>query len=261
MPNEESQDSRCSIEPLVISGSLSRPHLPLLKWINNPLILVEPQEEQIYKAEHPELQYKVLPESGRGFSYMMNQMVNAATELGQRYFIFTDDDVFGLKARASLEEKFQRVSGDEARNLLREAVSFAQEHDLAQLAISFSGQSWSAKKAFVGPTGSWGVYICDAWAIRSVGGFDEDLWIFSDWEMSARLIRAGYKCWRTNLLTFEHKMRGMDGGAAWLYEHKEKVSQACSQISTRYGEAVKIKWVEAHGQHEIRFNWKKLVQF
>jgi len=244
--------------PLIMAGSLGRPHLPLLKWINDPVILVEPQEEAIYREHHPELDYVVLPKSGQGFSYMMNQMVKVARDRGQRYFVFTDDDVFGLKLRPDLNTKFSRIQNEVVRQTLQGAVDFAQNAGLAQLAVSFSGQSWGATKAFNEPVGSWGVYVCDALAVRSVGGFDESLWIFSDWELSARLIAAGYKTMRTNLITFEHKMRGMDGGADWLYKNQEKVTEACHQIKAKYGEAVRIEWVPEHGQHEIRFNWKKL---
>lgn len=242
-----------------MAGSLGRPHLPLLKWIKDPVVLVEPQEAQAYTEKHKDIDFVVLPESGRGFSYMMNQMVKEAARRGEDYFVFTDDDVFGLKRRGAVADKFSRVSHEDARQTLQDAVSFARDKGLAQLAVSFSGQSWAAKKALVGPTGAWGVYICNTNAVRAVGGFDENLWIFADWELSARLIKSGYACWRTNLITFEHKMRGMDGGAQWLYANKEKVQQACIRVASQYGNAVKIKWVEAHGMHEIRFNWKALT--
>lgn len=244
--------------PLIMAGSLGRPHLPLLKWIPDPVILIEQEQMVSYMQAHPELEYVVLPKSGQGFSYMMNQMVAEARKRGQRYFVFTDDDVYGFKARNSVADKFTRIQGAEVRLRLAEAVAYCEEHKLAQLAISFAGASWGAKRPHDEPTGSWGVYVCDAVAVWSVGGFDEKLWLFADWEMSARLIKAGYRCARTNLLTFEHKMRGMDGGAQFLYEKKEKVTEACQLIASKYGTSVRIKWIPKHGQHEIRFNWKAL---
>lgn len=245
--------------PLIMAGSLGRPSLPLLKWIADPVILVEPQELELYKAQHPEIDYVVLKESGKGFSYMMNAMVSEAIKRNQRYFVFTDDDVFGLKTRPSLSEKFSRVQNEEARAALRGAVDMAARLEAAQLAISFSGQSWGVKKAYNEPVGSWGVYVCDAFAIKAIGGFDEDLWIFSDWDVSARLIKTGHRVIRTNLITFEHKMRGMEGGADWLYKNQEKVQQACRKLENRFGpEVVKVTWVEAHGQFEVRFRWAAL---
>lgn len=245
----------------ILCGSLGRPHLPLLKWCPNPKILVEPQELELYQQANPHLQFHVLPESGKGFTYMMNRMLAYANELGLDYFVFTDDDVFGFKSRMSLEDNFKSIKGQDVLDKLSRSVEIMDKYNLAQMAISFSGQSWGAKKQFDEPAGSWGVYISSVKALRAVGGFDERLWLFSDWEMSARLIKAGYRVIRNNLLTFEHKMRGMGGGADWLYKNQAKVQEACQLIQTRYGEdTVRIKWVPKHGQHEIRFNWKNLTR-
>jgi len=243
----------------IICGTLGRPHLPLLKWCADPLLLVEPQEYELYKSLQPHLRYKVLPESGKGFTYMMNQMLKTANDMGLEYFVFTDDDVLGIKGRNNINENFKTLKPEGAKERINQLVELAKKNDIAQLAVSFSGQSWGAKKTWDEPAGSWGVYISSVKALRAVGGFDERLWLFSDWEMSARLIQAGYRVLRNNLLTFEHKMRGMGGGADWLYQNKAKVQEACQIIQTRYGEnAVRIKWVEKYGQHEIRFNWKAL---
>lgn len=245
-------------EPLILCGSLGRPHLPLLKWAERPVILVEPQELDLYNSQHPELEYVVLPKSGQGFSYMMNQMVKACRDRGERYFIFSDDDVTGLRARPKIGGDWKTLSPSEATVELSKVVEIAKAQEIAQVAISFAGQSWGVNKAYQHPVGAWGVYVCDALAVQAVGGFDESLWIFSDWEMSARLIQAGYHTMRTNLVTFVHKMRGMEGGADWLYQHKDRVQEACLRIKAKYGDAVRIEWVPEHGQHEIRFTWKKL---
>lgn len=241
-------------------GSLSRPSLPLLKWAKDPQILVEPQELELYRSAHPGLTLHVLPESGRGFSYMMNQMVRICLEQGHRYFVFTDDDVFGLKSRVAVSDKFQRVTPETSQAVLAELVAIAEAQGLGQLAVSFSGASWAASKPYVEPTGSWGVYVCDAQAAKAVGGFDETLAVFSDWDMSAKLLSAGYRCVRTNLVTFEHKMKGMSGGAEAIYAKTERIKASAEALEARYGsEIAKVKWVESHNQYEIRFNWKKLT--
>lgn len=244
-----------------LCGSLSRPSLPLLKWAKNPQIIVEPQELEIYKSAHPELEYHVLPESGRGFSYMMNAMIRITIAQGNRFFIFTDDDVFGLKRRKKLEDKFEKVTPDTCHEVLTGLVVEAERSNMAQLAVSFSGASWSAVKPYQNPTGSWGVYVCDAHKALRVGGFDQSLAVFSDWDMSARLIKAGYLCVKTNLVSFEHKMKGMSGGAEAIYAKKERVQASAMALLNRYGSDVAIvKYVPEHGQHEIRFNWRKLQQ-
>jgi hypothetical protein len=247
-------------EFILMCGSLSRPSLPMLKWAKDPVVLVEPQQMADYKAVNPHLDYVTLQASGRGFSYMMNQMVKECLRRGSRYFIFTDDDVFGLKHRPVVSQKFQRVTPDTCNSVLQGLVDIVKDQTLGQLAISFSGQSWAAKKPYVEPTGSWGVYVCDAYAVQSVGGFDESLTIFADWDMSAKLIKAGYRCLRTNLVTFEHKMKGMSGGAEALYKQKDRIKASADTLGVRYGAAARVVFVPEHDQYEIRFNWKKLTE-
>jgi hypothetical protein len=246
-------------EPLVLCGSLSRPHLPLLKWVLSPQILVEPAQLELYQAAHPGLNYHVLPEGGRGFSYMMNRMVETALKLGRRYFYFSDDDILGVKGRGKGTDKFRTLKPEEIVLQFSELEARAERDQIAELAISFSGSSWGNPREWVEPTGAWGLYLIDAYAIQAVGGFDEDLWLFADWEMSARLIQSGYRCARTNLLTFEHKMRGMEGGADWLYKQKARVEAAVRKLHSKYGpEVCRVEFIEQHQQYEIRFNWRKL---
>ena len=243
----------------LLTGSLSRMSLPLLKWAPDPIVFVEPKEIADYKFLHPHVKFVVHPKNGMGFSGMMNQLVKYTLENGEKYFCFTDDDVLGLRARNNIEEKFERIKFEQVAEVLEKNLALMKEAGAAQWTISFAANSWAAKKAYDSPVGSWGIYLIDAEAIRDVGFFDEELWIFGDWEMSARLIKNGYKVVRTNLVTFEHKMKSMSGGAEHVYAARERVMEACERVKNRYPDACKIKFVEEHGQHEIRFNWKALL--
>lgn len=80
----------------------------------------------------------------------------------------------------------------------------------------------------------------------------------NDWDFSARLIEAGYKTGRTNLTSFDHKMKSMTGGAEEIYKKKESVKEAAHIVADRYKHAAKVVYNEDHGLHEVRFNWKKL---
>jgi hypothetical protein len=246
---------------LILCGSLGRPQLPLLKWIDSPQVFVEPQEEKLYRASHPELTYHIHPKSEGGFSFMMNQLVKKTLDMGQRYFVFTDDDVFGLKARNSCLDRFQRVKNEEAVSALKKTRDSAQKAGLAQMTVSFAAVAWAATKDFQLNAGAWGVHVTDAEAVKMVGGYDESLIIFSDWELSARLMVSGYRTAKTNLVCFEHKMKSMSGGAEGIYAQREKIEKSGREIIRRYGSDVcKLVWVESHGQPEIRFNWNKLVE-
>lgn len=244
---------------VIFSGSRKRLSLPLLRWCAKPTILVEPQELESYRNAHPSQDIQSLPDNNRGFSFLMNQMVQRTLALDCRYFVFTDDDVTGVKIRSSLQEKFYSPAPEIVEKALQNCINYASKKSLAQLALSFSGQSWSAKKSIDSTVGAWGVHITDAKAVSRVGGFDETLAVFGDWDMSARLILGGYETERTNLFSFVHKMKSMEGGAADIYARKELVKDAAERVVRKFGSEVsRVKYVESHGLHEVRFNWKKL---
>lgn len=244
----------------LMTGSKSRIALPFLKWAVDPVIFVEPQEIAAYRLQHPLQKLIELPKNDGGFSYLMNQMARRAINQRQRYFIFTDDDVTDLRDRESVPGKFVRVQKDRLWAVLKTLVEKAEKLNLAQLAVSFAGQSWAATKTLHQPSGAWGVHITDARAVEKVGWYDESLICFGDWEMSARLMQAGYQCWRTNLVTFVHKMNSMQGGASEIYKKQEAVKSAAEAVARKYPHAARVKFVPEHNLHEIRFNWKSLRQ-
>lgn len=251
-----------------MTGSKQRLSLPLLQWIPDPIVLVEPQEFAAYQAEHPTLDIRKLPRNDRGFGYMLNQMVKLTLDEGKRYFVFTDDDVERLNYRKTLDKSAPDGSGylrtvqssrrpdrEPARKVLTRLLREAARGRWAQLAVSFNG-IWTATTEIQEPVGSWGVHVTDAIAVREVGGYNEKLPIFNDWEMSARLIEAGYRCGRTNLVSFCHVMRTYEGGAQVLYDKPRIVKAAAQQLADRWPEAARV--VKAHGGlSEIRFSWKK----
>jgi len=242
----------------IFTGSLSRPKLPLLKWLPDPTVLVEPQEEQLYRDAHPDLDIRVHPEGGRGFSYLLNEMVRRTLDGGDRYFVFTDDDVHAIRVRPDLRFPFVTCPREDAREVLETLAKKAEQLGLAQYAVSFAAHSWAATAPDTFPTGAWGVHVTDALAVREVGGYDERLAVFGDWEMSARLLSAGRAVARTNLVTFVHKMHSEQGGASAIYEDRERVREAAEMVAGRYPEAARVVEIEAHGLAEVRFNWRKL---
>ena len=245
---------------MLLTGSLSRVPLPLLRWAPDPVVFVEPQERAQYEEAHPDVRFVSLRKSGGGFGYLLNQMVRYTLDSNEDFFVFTDDDVTDLRVRPNVGTKFSSCRGEHARSVLAGSVSLARELQCAQLAVSFAGQSWSAKKPFTDPSGAWGVHVTDARAIREVGGYDESIPCFNDWDMSARLLISGFRCLRTNLVTFVHQMRSHEGGAETVYKDKDRVAEAARRVASRYPQAARIVEVEAHGLSEVRFNWRQLIR-
>lgn len=247
----------------VFVGSKARLGMPILRWLPAEHItaFVEPAEADAYRAAHPGLDLVVLDRNDGGFGFMLNAMARHALVNGIGNYLFSDDDVFGLVARRSMADRFQRVVGADAMAILQEHITLARSNRLAQLAFSFAGHSWGTRVATQQQVGAWGMFVADARAIAAVGFYDETLPVFNDWDLSARLILAGHRTARTNLVSFQHKMKSQPGGAESIYQRAGVVEAAARTLQLRYGsEAVRVVRVQEHGLVEPRFNWKKLTR-
>lgn len=244
----------------IFTGSRRRLSLPLLSWAAHGVsVFVEPQEIQLYRDAHPGVRFLELPKNDGGFSYLMNQMCRRTLSEGGRYFFFTDDDVTALKSRAAITEKFKNINPQDLSQIVWSLERMAVSEDLSQVAVSFAGQSWAASKPSNFCIGAWGVHLTDARAVMDVGGYDESLVCFGDWDLSARLILSGHKTARTNLITFVHKMKSHEGGAEDVYRRKDLVRDSAHRCASKFPEGcARVVYVESHGLHEVRFNWKKL---
>lgn len=213
-------------------------------------LFVEPREREEYELSHGDRQRIVmLDRNDGGFPTLLNAMLARATSEEWPWFMFCDDDVRGFKWRpkgpADLNEVYRR------------AVIVGEERGYSQVMVSFAGHNWFYDGDVKERVGAWCAIVQRTEDLVEVGGYDEDLPIFTDWDMSARLLLAGKMtaCWYEAM--FVHKMKSMEGGAADIYRHPEVLTSAIERLRDRYGEKA-VRVVEAHGQPEPRFRWDRL---
>jgi hypothetical protein len=245
----------------VYVGSKNRIPMPIARWLplSNVTLFVERTEEARYRAEYPGVaRLVVLEHNDRGFAYLLNAMARYARSVGESHYLFADDDITGLVVRPTMAHKFVRVRGEDATRVLRQTLDAGSRLGYAQLAVSFAGHSWRAAKASESQVGAWGMLVVDVEAMLSAGGADESLYTFNDWDLSARLILAGKRTARTNLVSFQHKMKSVPGGAEQFYRRQDLVEGAARTLAERY-EGVRVVKIPGHEMIEPRFNWKKLA--
>lgn len=231
-------------------GSKSRIDFPMGKLFVGGTLFVEPQEFSQYRSRYAPI-YRVfsLKENDRGFAYMLNAMLAQAKQDGCEYFLFCDDDLLGFKWR---EKNFFILD-----DVFSKGVDICKTNGYSQLMISFAGHNWFFKEAIKEKIGAWGCWIGRTEDLLKVGGYDESLKIFNDWDISAQLILAGFKtaCWYEPM--FLHKMKSQKGGAEMIYADNRNMLLAIEKLKEKYGDKV-IKMVDAHGQKEARFRWSRL---
>jgi hypothetical protein len=192
-----------------------------------------------------------------GFGFVMNEIVKFSRENGEKYVLFSDDDIFGLKKRE--RGKLRNMKGGETQEFLAKAEEIMKEKDLAQLAVSFIGHNWYEKESIKSPSGCWGMVFLDVDKITEAGGYETYTKLFNDFELSARLLKKGYKTATWYDYAFEHKMDSMTGGAHDIYRKNEILKGYCKEIMKNYGDECKMI-VSKTGKNELRFNWKKCAR-
>jgi hypothetical protein len=214
-------------------------------------IICEPQDAEKYRERVGENALIVMPENDKGFGYVMDFLVRHYHLAGQKYILFADDDIYGLKQRNGKPVDLNRF--------LFEAEEIMRKENYAQLMVSFAGHNWYVKdQKFKEKVGAWGMVFLDVEKITEIGGYDTRLKIFNDWDLSAKLIVRGFKtaCWYDYM--FLHKMKSKDGGAMGYYKDSDFMKVQCGYMLKRYGDKVKVIFHKKHNQFEVRFKWNKL---
>jgi hypothetical protein len=125
--------------------------------------------------------------------------------------------------------------------------------------MGFAGHQRFYRRSVDTGVGAWCIVLNVVRDLDAVGGYDEDLPIFNDWDVSGRLLRSGRMTARMNGWLFRHKMKALDGGAADIYRSRATMERAITMLQRRFGEDV-VRRVIAHNQPEARFRWSRLAK-
>lgn len=233
----------------IFIGSKNRLLFPVHKYIYGATLFIEPQEhEQYSKLYDNTFNIVTLEDDNKGFGFLCNQMLNYANKNDIKTYFFCDDDIFGFKFR----EKKTNLNTE----LMRMEI-LLKDNNFSQLMMSFSGHNWFYKKNIKKKIGAWCFVLNKVKDLLEVGGYDESLSIYNDWDMSAKLIRDGKETACYYNAMFEHKMKSQKGGAEIIYKKQGLMDVAKNILIEKYGDKC-LREVIAHNQKEIRFNWNKL---
>jgi len=236
---------------IVATGSRGRLNYTMRRFFPEHVLFVEPDEADRYRATAaPTVTVVTLDAGGRGFGYLMASITRYVRAAGERYFLFVDDDITGMRVRGG--RPFNR---DE---FLAGAERLIRDRGWAQLGISFAGHNWYEARDVREDVAVWGMAVVDAEAVEAVGGYAEDLMLFADYEITARLLEHGYHVGVWYDYMFCHKMRGQPGGAAVLYDDVELTRRMAEAVRARYPRAARVFFHRNHGIWEVRLDWRRI---
>ena len=234
---------------IIATGSKNRVDgMTALKVFKDPVIAVEPQDFKEYREKHPDKNIIRIADNDKGFGYMLNALVDYTLNVGQKYLLFFDDDIQNVTRK----DKKPFICED----FIKEGEKLMKEKGLAQLGVSFSGHNWYEEADLTERNACWGLVFLDAEVIKRIGGYDEKLVLFNDYEITARLLLKQKRVMSWYKYMFHHKMRGAKGGANTFYDQEDLVKKQILYLKGRYGDYVRVIWHSKHKMWEIRFNWR-----
>jgi hypothetical protein len=222
-------------------------------------LFVEPQEFEKYTNMYPQVTVVNIQKSNLGFSYLMD-FINkyVLNVLKQKYYFFLDDDIKGFEKRNE-ENKLRKIKDNkEIKDMFDIIDLFISSENISQVGLSFNVHNRFCEEDIEYDKGSWCALCNNAEDIEAIGGYELGIKIFSDWEISARLISKEYKTAVLYKYAFNHQMKSAKGGAEFIYKDNSIVDNACKFLREKYGDVCEIKFNESHQMNEIRFKWKAL---
>lgn len=221
-----------------------------LKIFKYPVIFVEPQDLEKYKEKHSDKKIVCIDKNDMGFGFVLRKIVDYTIEQGEKYFLFVDDDIFGLKRKDKKDFDID--------DFTKEGEEIMDRYELAQLGVSFGGHNWYHKSKFKRNTAVWGMGFMNAEKIKAVGNYNEKLMLFNDYEITARLIINKQRVLSWYDYMFLHKMGAAEGGANTFYKKQDFTKGQIKLLYMPYQKYMKIMYHKKHKLWEFRFNWKKL---
>lgn len=210
-------------------------------------VVVEPQEEEIYRKAFPRHTFLVLPENDRGVTYARNFILNHAREYHD-WFWMLDDDI--KQAYFVVDKKNVKAPFGEVLRKAEEVLCSIR--GLAVGALEYQQYSWSAKRPVAMNS------YCDVAVLVNIertthlqyrDGCKED----RDFVLQA--LSTGYKSARSTHTSFAVPKNGSNkGGLHDAYEAGLEKHWSKKMIEMWPG--VCVSKIKKDGRPDVKINWK-----
>ena len=111
----------------VFVGSKKRLDYTIHKFFKHTLF-VEKDDFENYSKINKHKEIVQLKDSNRGFGYLLQSMCEYAKDNNIKYFLFADDDIYGMKSRKHKEFI--------ASDMIKRGVEIMKKNNYAQLGVS-----------------------------------------------------------------------------------------------------------------------------
>lgn len=228
--------------------SKGRPSFLSLSIFKEPIVFVEPQDEEAYQKANPDLDLVILKKDNGGISYVRNSILE---HMKDELFCMADDDITGIYAM--LEGKMVQIDNfdwlfKDIEHLMKD------EKSLTMMGLCSKAYAWCQMKKL-----SWNSKILN---IAFINGknlypsrYDENIAHGEDVDMCLQILRSGKSTAVYNLYAYTNDMKKLAGGCGT--RSKEEILKNIDYMNLKWGEGtvtpvikgdavnLKVKWTQS----------------
>lgn len=219
--------------------------------INDAIIVVEPQEYEVYKKTYPN-KVLSLPENNRGIIYARNFIKNYCDEnkLGKYWQI--DDDITYTYIREGT--KLTRVDIVEA---ITKAQQIFIENGIALGSLEYRQYAWSASKELIENS------FCDSFVymdLEKTSGLHYRENTKEDRDFAMQVIRNNQKTARTTIYAFSAPANGSNKGGLKeiFYDIDGAELKTVKNMVYLWGENICQHIIKKDGRNDLKIHWKNI---
>ena len=235
----------------VFIPSKGRPNGKTFTHMHYPVIVVEPQDEQMYLDAFPGRSIVVLPENDKGIAYVRNYILYLANKHHLKFFWMIDDDIDNFYTRQ--EGKTVKCTFNE---LNRHAFSFIQSCDPAGYGPTYSSFLKDDHVSY-----GTGLEVCVLWNVPRLKllnvHYDDQVNFKEDRDFSLEIIKRGGVLIKDHRMGFRVPKLGTNkGGLHESYKDTEKYNASIKNFIAKHPGYTAIKR-NSNGMLDLQIYWSK----
>lgn len=245
-----------SLFPVFIP-SKGRPCAKIFKRLPRACIVVEPQDEEVYRINNPNHKILVLPSNDQGIAFVRQYILSFARSFSAGWIWMLDDDI------GHLYERFgQRlIKQEDFSNILIKAQSiFLGFPNIGQASLEYRQFAWSAKTDFK-MDGYCDVCVCINVKATNGINYRKQFSLKEDRDFTMQIIASGLNTMRISKYAFCAPMNGTNaGGLRNIYDQKTPEKQTCNDLVELWGSKYCSVHVKPSGRFDLKINWKAISE-
>ena len=218
-------------------------------------VVVEPQDEALYRAHYPTYKFLILPENNKGITFVRNFIKQYTENNSIHHYWQLDDDVTGFYTR-----QLQKMIKFPLQEALAHAETQFRHNNISLGALGYQQIEWSATKDMA-VNGYADVCV---WVDNTkTFGMRYDAYVEGkeDRDFALQVIAAGKRTGRSTLYTFSAPKNGSnDGGLKEIFYDQSGREAECSRRMIEKWPGVCTANVKEDGRPDVKINWKAVGQ-